>query len=75
MVGQADHAVYNLVQLIYNARSYEGTAKDFEFSRRTMEEHWRDGYDAATAALAHKEVFRRPDNPEGFQVFDFSRQG
>jgi NTE family protein len=69
---QADDAVYNIVHLIYHAQSYEGTAKDYEFSRRTMEEHWRAGYDAAARAMAHGEVFRRPANPEGFQVFDFS---
>jgi NTE family protein len=71
---QADDAVYNIVHLIYHAQSYEGTAKDYEFSRRTMEEHWRAGFDAAAKAVAHGDVFRRPANPEGFQVFDFSQK-
>lgn len=73
LAGQADDAVYNLVHLIYHSPCYEGTAKDFEFSRRSMEEHWRDGHDAATRALSHGEIFKRPTNPEGFDVFDFSR--
>ncbi|MCP8939411.1 patatin-like phospholipase family protein [Alsobacter sp. SYSU M60028] len=73
LASQANDAVYNLVHLIYHASSYEGTAKDFEFSRRTMEEHWRAGFDAATKSLSHGEVFRRPTNPEGFAVFDFSK--
>ncbi len=71
---QADDTVCNVVQLIYHAQSYEGTAKDYEFSRRTMEEHWRDGFDAASKALSHPAVFEHPSNPEGFQVFDFSAE-
>jgi len=30
---------YNIVQLIYRAKNYEGPAKDNEFSRASMEEH------------------------------------
>jgi NTE family protein len=36
---EADEKVYNLIQLIYHARIYEGSSKDYEFSRLTMEEH------------------------------------
>ncbi len=70
---EAGEVVYNIVELIYHSKSYEGIAKDFEFSRRTMEEHWRAGYEDASRALAHPEVLQRPDNIEGFQSFDFSR--
>src|SRR5262249_45255941 len=48
----ADEKVCNIVHLIYRARSYEGIAKDFEFSRRTMREHWASGYDDARRTLA-----------------------
>ena len=41
---EADSKVYNIVHLIYHARRYEGSSKDYEFSRRTMEEHWQSGY-------------------------------
>ena len=37
---EADETVCNLIQLIYHAKTYEGNSKDYEFSRRTMEEHW-----------------------------------
>jgi NTE family protein len=37
---ETDAKVYNLIQLIYRAQKYEGNSKDYEFSRRTMEEHW-----------------------------------
>jgi hypothetical protein len=36
---EADDKICNIVHLIYHAKKYEGIAKDFEFSRRTMEEH------------------------------------
>jgi NTE family protein len=34
---QADENVCNIVHLIYRSKPYEGFSKDFEFSRRTME--------------------------------------
>jgi NTE family protein len=75
LAGEADQTVTNIVELIYHSKRYEGVAKDFEFSRRTMEEHWRAGFDDTSRALAHPEVLRRPDNPEGFRTFDFSHHG
>jgi NTE family protein len=68
---EADERVCNIVHLIYRARHYEGIAKDYEFSRRTMEEHWRDGYVDATRALDHPEALERPNNTDGFRTFDF----
>ena len=70
---EADESAYNVVELIYHSRTYEGIAKDYEFSRLTMEEHWRSGYEDAARALAHPEIFLRADNLERFQSFDFSR--
>ena len=71
LLGEADDKVCNIVHLIYRARPYEGIAKDFEFSRRTMEEHWKTGYDNAQQTLAHPEVLRLPDRLEGVRTFDF----
>ena len=69
---EANENVYNIVHLIYHARSYEGIQKDYEFSRRTMEEHWRTGYEDASRALSHSEIFERPDTIDGVRAFDFS---
>ena len=52
------------------ARKYEGIAKDFEFSRRTMEEHWSAGYHNARESLANPEVLQLPDRREGVRTFD-----
>jgi NTE family protein len=71
---EADEKVYNIVHLIYHSKSYEGASKDYEFSRRTMEEHWRSGYDDVVRSLQHPEVLQRPDNPEGVRTFDFCKK-
>ena len=67
---EADEKVCNIVHFIYRARSYEGIAKDFLFSRRMMEEHWESGYDDARRSLAEPEVMQRPDPIEGVRIFD-----
>jgi NTE family protein len=67
--------VYNLIQLIYRARLYEGDSKDYEFSRYSMEEHWRAGYYDTVRTLRHPEVLARPNNLEGVMTFDVSQNG
>ncbi len=71
----ADHKVFNIVHLIYRTRHYEGHSKDYEFSRLSMEEHWRAGYLDAVRTLRHPEVLQRPDNREGVFTFDLARDG
>jgi NTE family protein len=72
---EADEKVYNLIQLIYRAKNYEGTSKDYEFSRRTMEEHWQSGYHDAVRTLRHPEVLQRPQEVDGVFTFDLARDG
>jgi NTE family protein len=67
----ADPAVYNIVQLVYRSPSYEGHSKDYEFSRRTMEEHWAAGRRDAELTLAHPEVLTPPEGPNAVRVYDF----
>ena len=69
----ADRHAANIVQLIYRAKGYEGDSKDYEFSRRSMEEHWRSGYSDAVHALGHPEIFQRSmSRYETLLTFDFS---
>jgi NTE family protein len=56
--------------VIYSARNYEGHSKGYEFSRASVEEHWRAGYHDARRALRHPEVLERPENLEGHFMFD-----
>ena len=72
---EADHKVYNIIQLIYRARNYEGASKDYEFSRRTMEEHWKAGYSDMVRTLRNPEVLQRPQSPDGVFTFDLKQQG
>ena len=68
----ADHKVYNIVHLIYRSKHYEGHSKDCEFSRLTMEDHWRAGYYDAVRTLRHQEVLERPSHLEGVFTFDLA---
>jgi NTE family protein len=71
----ADRKVYNIIQLIYRARRYEGHSKDYEFSRPSMEEHWRAGYHDARRTLRHPEVLNRPTDHAGVLTFDLAADG
>jgi NTE family protein len=72
---QADRKVYNLVQLIYRSRDYEGGYKDYEFSQQSMEDHWRAGYFDTVRTLRHPEVLERPASADGVFTFDLALQG
>jgi NTE family protein len=75
LAGAADDKVFNIIHLIYHARNYEGTSKDFEFSRMMMEEHWQSGYQDAVRTLRHPEVLQRPTTPDGVFTFDLATHG
>jgi NTE family protein len=74
LLAEADDKVCNIAHLIYRARPYEGIAKDFEFSRRTMKEHWQAGYSNARQTLANPEVLQLPDRLEGVRTFDIGQE-
>lgn len=64
-----DPALYNIVQLIYRSPTYEGQSKDYEFSRKTMQDHWAAGYRDAKITLSHPEVLTLPKT--AVEVYDF----
>jgi NTE family protein len=72
---EADRKVYNIVHTIYRAKSYELGSKDYEFSRRTMLEHWKAGYSDMEHTLRHPEVLQRPQSADGVFTFDLAVQG
>ncbi|MDO6415491.1 patatin-like phospholipase family protein [Sphingomonas sp. BIUV-7] len=71
LAAASDPAVYNIVQLIYKSPGYEQQSKDYEFSRWTMEDHWRTGYENAITSLSHPEVLTLPPELPGLAVYDF----
>ncbi|MFV0623750.1 patatin-like phospholipase family protein [Sphingomonas sp. ac-8] len=46
----------SLVHLIYRANAWEGGSRDFEFSTRTMHEHWAAGRAAVAETMANAQV-------------------
>ena len=68
----SERKVWNLIQIIYRAKDYEGDSKDYEFSRQSMVDHWRDGYDDTVRTLAHPEVLERPRTADGVFIFDIA---
>ena len=56
----AERKAYNIVHLIYRARNYEGHSKDYEFSRPSMQTHWRTGYHDTIRTLRHPRILERP---------------
>ncbi len=46
----------NLVQLIYKANAWEGGSRDFEFSARTMREHWEAGMTSIDLAMRNAQL-------------------
>ncbi len=71
----ADRKVFNIIQLIYRSARYEANSKDYEFSRVSMEAHWRAGYHDARRTLRHPHVLERPENLEGVFTFDIAEDG
>jgi NTE family protein len=73
--GVGSRKVYNIIHLIYRAKNYEGHSKDYEFSRLSMQDHWRAGYLDAVRTLRHPEVLELPRSRDGIFTFDFHRDG
>jgi len=70
-----DPHVYSIVHLIYRADKEAREFNDYEFSRASMEAHWKAGYDDAVRSLRDGKVFERPTNAEGLTVFDLAKRG
>ncbi|MFV0294712.1 MAG: patatin-like phospholipase family protein, partial [Hyphomicrobiaceae bacterium] len=68
-----DHSVA-IVHLIYRRRPYEGQVIDFEFSRASMEEHWKAGLDDARRTLADPQWLKDWAGTERVRVFDINRK-
>ena len=72
---ETQRKVYSIVQLIYRSKDYEGGSKDFEFSSRSMKDHWTAGYQDTVRTLRHPQVLKRPHSGEGVVTFDVAANG
>jgi len=61
-----------IAQLIYRDKSWEGQAKDYEFSRATMAEHWLSGRDDVMRTI-HNAAWLAMPLQNGVVVYDLSR--
>lgn len=66
--------VVNIVHLIYQHKSYEGHAKDYEFSGTSMREHWDMGLEDTKRTLRHTEWLLPPFSDDAVAIHDLHRE-
>lgn len=59
-----------LVHLIHRKEGFEGSGKDYEFSRQSMADHWAAGREDVARTLSHQTWKSRCVGTDGLQVFD-----
>ena len=62
-----------ILQLIYQQKTYEGDAKDYEFSGTSMREHWQSGREDTERSLKRKEWIAIPPEGGGIVIHDVHR--
>jgi NTE family protein len=62
----------SLLELIYEHTAYEGQSRDFEFSRRSMNEHWTRGYNQTRQTLGRRDWLDMPGEA-GIVTHDIDR--
>ena len=60
----------DVVHLIYRSKHYESQAKDYEFSRLSMQEHWEAGRADMATTLADPRWTQRAHQETGVHVYD-----
>jgi NTE family protein len=70
MAKLADQPEATILQIIYQQKSYEGDAKDYEFSGTSMREHWQSGYEDTRRTLLRKDWLEMPPDGVGVVTHD-----
>jgi NTE family protein len=63
----------DVVHLIYRTKQYESQAKDYEFSRLSMQEHWQAGHADMRDTLKDSRWTQREPNSHAIRIFDLTR--
>jgi NTE family protein len=63
-----------ILQLIYQQKSYEGNARDYEFSADSMHEHWKNGHEDTLSTLKRKDWLEMPPSNIGVVTHDVHRE-
>jgi NTE family protein len=67
-------AYVSIVHLIYRDKYYETQAKDYEFSRVSMLDHWQAGLNDTRRTLRHEHKWLEPPEPlQTVRTFDITR--
>jgi NTE family protein len=69
----ANDAAATIVHLIYRGNLYDSASKDYEFSRRSMLEHWQAGGNDVRRTLRHRIWCNRTRPRSGVAVFDLTQ--
>ena len=62
----------SILELIYEHTAYEDESRDYEFSRRSMNEHWTRGYNQTRQTLARRDWLEMPGEA-GIVTHDIDR--
>ena len=63
----------SIVHLIYRHKRYETRTRDYEFSRKSVREHWQAGQNDVRRTLRHRQWTARQRPEHGVAVFDLTR--
>jgi NTE family protein len=61
-----------VVHLIYRSKNYESSAKDYDFSRAGMIEHWEGGVRDVHLSMRHKDWLERPQAGQTMVTYDLT---
>ncbi|WP_116136870.1 patatin-like phospholipase family protein [Trinickia diaoshuihuensis] len=64
---------YNVFQLVYRDKEFDGNYKDYQFGESTMNVHWECGLRDIRESLAQPGWLDMPDNDAGFVTHDIHR--
>ena len=73
LASAGDEPAVTIVHLIYRERAFETHARDYEFSRVSVEEHWEQGRKDVLLTLAHENWKNRGQPREGVTVLDLTK--
>jgi NTE family protein len=71
---QAAEQPVNVVQLIYRASAWESGSRDYEFSARSMMEHWTAGQAAVMETIDRSELLAKNIVDGKTAAFDLTRK-
>jgi NTE family protein len=66
------NAAVTIVHMIHRRKAYWSPSKDYEFSRRSIEDHWAAGRDDVAHTFEHKRWKERVKPEEGVEIFDLA---